>query len=613
MIQNIWAWVSNWFLSDYLVKVQDGSTRARIRMVFNFAWFYLILGILPVVQFALEGRIFQLMYSSGAVLLFLSVPFLLKYTQRLEVGALIFGFGGVIQLAVTEYFSHGELSYITAIWGIINVLFIYFTLERFWGSVFLGLFGLHIIIFSALRAIDYPFKTGSLPPMTHHSVFEKLIPLAFLVYLILEYLRQESRAREELQFSIAMETSLNNELEEQLVKLSERETELEGAKEKAEKLARSRTDFLSNMSHEIRTPMNGVVGIANVLLEETPKPEQRENLEALKFSAENLLYLIDNILDFNKLESGKMALDSRPVQLAQLMQRCLALWEANARHKNLKLVLDASDNLPDWISADPFKLTQMLNNLLNNAIRFTDKGGVTLSAELVEQKDEVAHLMLSVKDTGVGIPEEELEQIFDTFFQARNNEQHARGGSGLGLAIVKKLTTLMNATLTVESKSGEGTCFRLVIPFTITDRPRHQQANTKAADILADRHILLVEDNATNRLVARKILSRWRVAVEEAENGQIAIGKLSRFPMYDAILLDLQMPVMDGYATAEWIRKQKEEYFRTVPIIALTAAALSEVREKILDLGVDGFITKPFDPQDLRDKLTRVLSQDTDS
>ena len=608
-VKKVWNKLTNWFLADYLVHVQDSFQRARIRLTFNLAVFYLLLGTPPLIEFWTSGRKIQFFVSLAVLGIYFSIPFLLKLLHRLLPAALLFGVSGVILLATNNYFVEGELTMLTGLWGMVIVLYVHFVLGKRWGAIFTIGYGLHIIGFWYLNTIDYAYPlTQDLGPQADPPVLIQLIPLAFLYYLVWEYLRQGKRAEQELQFSLTMESRLNRELEEQLEKQQMQEEVLRKAKQVAERSARMRTDFLSSMSHEIRTPMNGVVGIANVLLQEDPKPEQRENLEILRFSAENLLSLIDNILDFNKLESGRMVLDARPFSLPELLQRATRLWQANADRKGLKLSYTMGKEVPDWVVGDPVKLTQIMNNLINNALRFTDKGGVTLSAELVEELDRHVRIALEVTDRGVGIPDEELEKVFDTFFQAKQNE-HGRGGTGLGLAIVKKLIELFNGTIQVQSEVGVGTRFRLEFFLGKTQAPKVEVATKVDKDPLCDRHVLVVEDNLTNRLVARKILSRWRIAVEEAENGKLAIEALVRSPYYDAILLDLQMPEMDGYETAEWIRSQSDPYFKSVPIIALTAAALPEVRERILQLGVDDFITKPFDPQELREKLERLIIQ----
>lgn len=609
MLKKWWTQITQWFLGEYLVKVQDGFQRARIRLTYNFAFFYVLLGTLLLYQYWIEGRFFQLGVTLFLILLFGGIPFLLRKTHQLNGAALLFGFGGVIQMALSHYFAHGAFTMETGIWGAVNVLYIYFVLGNRWGAGFLGLFATHIFAFWVLNqtSYDYPGAEGFEDALQDSALLIHFIPLAFLFYLIREYWHQGKKAEQELQFALTMETTLNRELEAQLELLSKQEDDLRKAKLAAEQHARSRTDFLSNMSHEIRTPMNGVVGIANVLLEETPKPEQRENLEILKFSAENLLSLIDNILDFNKLESGRLELDVRPFELPEVLQRSVALWFPNAQRKNIDLNLELDPVLPSWVVSDPFKLTQIVNNLLNNAIRFTDKGGVTLAARLIEDTGHHVKVEVCVSDTGVGISEEEQESIFETFFQATNNPDSERGGSGLGLAIVKKLTRLFSAPLSVESSVGEGTTFKMLYYFGKAAAPPKVAAAIRQSNSLEGKKVLLVEDNVTNRLVARKILSRWKVIVDEAENGKFAIETLNEDTSYDLILMDLQMPVMDGYETAEWIRNQENAYFQKVPIIALTAAALPAVRERILQIGVNDFVTKPFDPQELKEKVIQLI------
>ncbi len=379
------------------------------------------------------------------------------------------------------------------------------------------------------------------------------------------------------------------------------EQELVQAKEKAEDASIAKAQFLSTMSHELRTPLNAVIGISHLLLQEAPQPEQLENLHLLRFSAENLLALINDILDFSKIEVGKVVLETVGFNIRQLLDSTTQLQKIRANEKNLSLTLDIAPDVPDWVLGDPTRLSQILNNLLSNAIKFTSEGGVSLQVALRQKNQQIATLSFSVKDSGIGIPPDKIDTIFDQFSQADSHTTRQFGGTGLGLAITKKLLLLHNSNIQVSSQVGQGTLFSFDLTFGMEDEPKKEdkKSPSDAAKVaLNGVKVLLVEDNAANLLIAGKFLKNWQVNFDQAGNGQQAIEKVSAHA-YDLILMDLQMPVMDGYQAAIEIRK----FNKQIPIIALTASAMLEVKAKIREAMMDDIVVKPFDPEDLYQKI----------
>lgn len=376
--------------------------------------------------------------------------------------------------------------------------------------------------------------------------------------------------------------------------------ELVLAKEKAEEGSRAKAHFLSTMSHEIRTPMNAVVGLTHLLLEGSPKPEQVRNLKTLQFSANNLLALINDILDFSKIESGKIEIENIGFSLKDLMEGLHNIFELKAQEKQVILNFELPDEIPERIKGDPVRLNQILSNLLSNAVKFTDKGGVTLSVEKIGDSSNAIDLSFSVADTGIGIPEEKLEIIFDSFTQASSDTTRKFGGTGLGLAISKRLTKMQHGEITVESKMGVGTIFRVDLPFQkITSMAQDMIPPISPVELedLEGLNVLLVEDNEVNQLVAIQFLKKKLMQVDTAENGSDALEKI-KSKNFDIVLMDLQMPGMDGFETTKQIRSMEGDYYKNVPVIALTAATKNEISPQLIAAGINDFISKPFVPAD---------------
>ncbi len=380
------------------------------------------------------------------------------------------------------------------------------------------------------------------------------------------------------------------------------EFELQKALEVANRAAMAKSDFLSMMSHELRTPLNAVIGMSHLLREDHPAPHQTEHLEILQFSAENLLGLINDILDFSKIDAGKIDLEVAPFDLENLAKAVLKTYEPQAEDRGVGLILDWDASLLAARMGDALRLSQILNNLISNAIKFTPQGSVTLGLACLPSHPQQDKIQIWVQDTGIGIPLDRQGDIFERFTQASSSTTREFGGTGLGLAISQRLVQLMGGVIRLISAPGEGSKFVFELDLAPTAEKVHGGRHTEVRQgyLPLGVKVLLVEDNPVNISVATKFLGKWGVEYQVAENGQIGVD-LVRQSRFDLILMDLQMPVMDGYTASLKIR----EFNTQIPIIALTASALLDIRAKVMECGMNDYTTKPFNPRDLYDKIAR--------
>jgi signal transduction histidine kinase/ActR/RegA family two-component response regulator len=395
-------------------------------------------------------------------------------------------------------------------------------------------------------------------------------------------------------------------LEKQIIKQKRLEADLVSAKEIAEDASRAKGDFLSVMSHEIRTPLNAIIGLSYVIMTaQDLSPLQQNNMKVLHISAQNLLLLINDILDFNRIEEGKITLTESVVNICDLVKNIKSANNQTALERGNKIKLMVDQDIPQHIISDELRLNQIINNLVSNAIKFTSNGLINFEIALVNQTPNTVEILFSVQDTGIGIPKDKLGIIFDHFTQADGNITRSFGGSGLGLAIVKKLLKLFNAEIQVESEPGKGSRFYFTIEFEKSDAASHKKQSGDSAEQLMDfsgKKILLVEDVEFNILFTEQILKTWGIATDIANNGQEAVYKV-RENEYDVVLMDIRMPVMDGFTATGEIRK----FNQRVPIVALTASASAELLEKIKDQGFNDYVLKPFAPKDLNKAISRGL------
>ena len=394
-------------------------------------------------------------------------------------------------------------------------------------------------------------------------------------------------------------------------RLKETQRELVSAKEKAEQASQVKSHFLSVMSHEIRTPMNAVIGMAHFLMDENPRPDQLENIKTLQFSAESLMALINDILDYNKIESGKIELEHEPFSLRNIIHRIVHAHSFRANEKSLQVSCEIDESIPETLLGDSLRIGQIVNNLMSNAIKFTEEGFVRISVLREFTQANKTDIRFVFEDTGIGIPESKRKAIFEAFTQASSSTSRKYGGTGLGLAIVKRLVELFGGDIEVRERRGGGSVFEFTLVLEFIDL---QYAEAKKGAIISNQKslekasILVAEDNVVNQILIRKFLLKWNVGnLVIASDGQEALDQFNA-GNFDLVLLDLQMPLLDGFGVARAIRHHRDEAKRHVPILALTAASHNEVREEMNLSGMNDFIPKPFTPELLFEKILKHLS-----
>ncbi len=385
--------------------------------------------------------------------------------------------------------------------------------------------------------------------------------------------------------------------------------ELMEAKKQLEESMGVKEQFLANMSHEIRTPMNAIVGFTDLTLKTSLSPEQKQYIDAIKTSGENLIVIINDILDFSKIQSGKIPFEQIEFSISQVVSTLTELMLPKSIEKNIKLSKSIDKRVPDRLIGDPTRLSQILLNLVGNAIKFTQKGEVKINVELVAEDKDTVNLRFSISDTGIGIPKKKLPYIFDAFTQATYDTNRKYGGTGLGLAIVKQLIGLLGGDIEVNSKVNEGSIFTYDLTYRKNLNPEAAKKVIlieNEPDRITDVNVLLVEDNTLNQILAQKVLSDWGWKVQIADNGLIAVDKIEK-QNFDVVLMDIQMPEMDGYEATRYVREMLPQPKSSIPIIAMTAHALSGEEEKCYKAGMDGYVSKPFNPEKLYRKINSVL------
>lgn len=394
-----------------------------------------------------------------------------------------------------------------------------------------------------------------------------------------------------------------------ITELKETEQQLRGAKEVAEQSVIAKEQFLANMSHEIRTPMNGVLGFTDLLIKTKLDREQKGFVHAIETSGKNLMALINDILDYSKIEAGMMSIDETPLSIRGIFSSLFVLFNDRVKKKKIKLSFKSDKNIPEIVIGDPVRLTQIITNLVGNSIKFTEEGSVGVSAKLLEETNEKVRIQFSVKDTGIGIEKEKLTSVFERFNQGSNDTTRKYGGTGLGLSIVKKLAELQGGGVSVESTLKKGSVFYVEISYKKAGPEKNMEPvrknKTTGAKSLARLSILLVEDNRLNQKLAEKVLLDFGFDVDIAANGKIAVNKIKK-THYDLVLMDMQMPEMNGYEATTMIREKLQN---NTPIIAMTAHAMGSEKERCLALGMNDYISKPFKADDLYNKIATIYKQ----
>lgn len=396
--------------------------------------------------------------------------------------------------------------------------------------------------------------------------------------------------------------------------------ELERARQHAEDMSRLKTEFLSNMSHEIRTPLNGIVGSASLLKKTKISKDQEKYLDVIVGSGDTLLSLISDVLDISKIEAGDVKINPEPLSIKRLIADLISSFSPKAQSKNIELKIEYNGNIPDLVLADPVRLKQIMFNLIGNSMKFVVEGEVIVRVEETATQNDQAVLKISVEDTGIGIPEDKLDIIFDVFAQADASTTKKYGGTGLGLAITQRLVDLMEGTIGVNSEVGKGTTFwfEITVPILKKDNlddiklQKHHSGKDgqpgEAIDFQLNASILLVENEMVNQMVAIDMLETMGCTVDLAENGQEALDMLeAKDNKYDVVLMDCMMPVMDGYEATQEIREREKSKDKHQIIIAMTANVMADERDKCLKAGMDDYLAKPVKEENLYAKLKEYI------
>ena len=463
---------------------------------------------------------------------------------------------------------------------------------------------IYLEVFTKGRVTDSPLtlchKLGKLTDVSFSgSVFKDEVGKVLGVVIVARDITDQKKIALEL-----MEAKIFAELATEIAE--EAKSKAESASQVAENAVKAKQQFLSNMSHEIRTPMNAIIGFTKVLLKTELTPKQNEYLQAIKTSGDALIVLINDILDLAKVDAGKMTFDKVPFKMAVSISAMLHLFEIKIQEKNLVLIKEYDTKITEVLVGDSVRLHQIILNLMSNAVKFTSHGTITMRVSLLEEDEDMATIEFSITDTGIGIAEYKISEIFASFQQATSGTSRLYGGTGLGLAIVKQLVEAQNGTINVKSKIDEGSVFSFILNFQkMQEKSELEKEMLEPSTEIKNIKVLVVEDIALNQLLMKTLLDDFGFELDIAENGKIAIEKLQT-TSYDIILMDLQMPEMNGFEATEYIRKKMNS---NIPIMALTADVTTVDLEKCKAVGMNDYIAKPVDERLLCAKIISLVKK----
>lgn len=577
----------NWSLKNLLSTIPDPLEQSRVKILYTFL-ILSILKVLIVIPLAYHSK--QLPQLKIALILLFAYTFLTKLLlSHKRYAVLISHFMILMGLMIVIFVLFGFAK-------TINIMAMQFMFMMILSGFYLlnrG-FGVFYSILAIIPVILFMIINGDLQNLHNTTegldspAYEIMVFLNFVTMILGHYLFHQALSRN------VKEKELLNE-------------KLQIAVKEANIAAQSKSDFLSTMSHELRTPLNSVIGMAELLSDELTSPEQEENLKILNFSAASLHTLINDILDFNKLGSEKLYLESIGVNLHSLIHNICSGLRIQAKEKGLQLLLEIDEEIEQIpISTDPTRISQILFNLTGNAIKFTSSGSVKIQVKILDKDADKISVRFSIIDTGIGINAEKMEAIFEPFTQASTSTTRNYGGTGLGLAIVKRLLTLFESSVHLESEEGKGSKFWFDISFNRNNQALDSDSTGKEQIFdLNGLRVLVVEDNPVNSLLLKKIFQKWSNIPDFARDGYEALVKVSA-NNYDLILMDIHMPLLDGYETTMKLRELLDKEKSTVPIIALTASVSSNLSDKIREAGMNDYLSKPYNSKELYSKLREI-------
>lgn len=573
----------NWSLKKILSTIPDSFHRSSVKILYIFLVLTIIKILILTPFYYLGGNYRHLV--AIVIFLFTSIillKFLLAYKNYTKSLAHIIVSAGIIFVFCILFLISNNINIVMLQMISMIMLSSFFLLGRTYGIIYSIIVFLPVLILIIINQDIILLEPSN---RLNSLSFQITVFLNFVTIVIWHYLYHEAYAK--------------NILEKEL--LNKR---LILAVNEANIAAQSKSDFLSTMSHELRTPLNSVIGMSELLIEEPNSPEQQENLKILNFSAASLHTLINDILDFNKLGSEKLYLESIGVNLYTLLHDICSGLRLQSKEKGLFLGLEVDDEIKNSnVCTDPTRISQIIYNLAGNAIKFTSEGNVIIKLSVLSRDSELINIRFSVIDTGIGINKEQQDAIFEPFTQASTSITRNYGGTGLGLAIVKRLLALFHSKIKLESSEGRGTSFWFDISFKRDKEPLNIGLDTKDnSSEINDLKILVVEDNPINSLLLKKIFQKWNNTPDFAKDG---IEALERYKTnhYDLILMDVHMPLLDGYETSRQIRNLPDARKSGVPIIALTASVSINLKEKIGEAGMDDYLSKPYNSKELLAKL----------
>ena len=594
--------ISFFNLSIYKILFKNHSflDQARIRLLY-YGFFLVFIALCTLFMSVYFQGQYMLAYTCGFLMITVAVLFkFLTYRPRFKLISHLLLVAGTLVNASIVYVSVQNLNIVTVQVVILVIVFSYYMLGQTYGLIYSLLNTVPILVFMIIE-YTHGYIIGIKPDKVDQStiIISLFANFILIIFIHSHFYTAFLKNIKQLKESAREQVKLNSKLEIAI--------------EKVEKSSHAKSEFLSTMSHEIRTPLNAVIGMSDLLIMGNPRSDQKENLDVLKFSANNLLAIVNDVLDFNKIESGKVVFERTRFNLIDLMDNICGGQILKAEEKGLDFRLEMDGCLKNKVLfGDPTRVTQIIYNLISNAIKFTAKGMVWVKVNTVEDRHNTVTVKFEVMDTGIGIDAGNLHSIFEPFTQESLTNTRQYGGTGLGLAIVKRLLDLQGLHMEVASTPGEGSVFSFNMEFQVstgiaaegTDVP---QALEDEFNAMSSLKMLIAEDNMVNVMLMKKLLSKWKIIPTIAENGERAV-EFMQYGNFDIILMDLQMPVMNGFDAAQEIRKMADPKKAKIPIIALTASALVDIKDRVFRVGMNDYVSKPFKPDELLEKIRNLIA-----